>query len=363
MVVSHVQNIGTDEFYLNLCLQSAWQNQLITLPNPAVSALILDQYGTILSLESHQECGKPHAEVLALQKAYAKLSGDCEILRLSDSAQIHQYLLKCSQNLFNKTTIYVSLEPCGSHKCGRTPSCTSLLKALKPKRIIIATQDRSQNAKGGAEELEQCGILVTKAWETKNLTSIHQCANSLLYPFNALQTKGRFLLYKYACRLDGSINGGQISSKAAQSKMHDYRAKADFLLLSGKTIREDKPTLDARFASLESKRPPNILILTRDNNFSTDAPLFDIPNREVKILNQINPTLQNINGFIMCEGGAELLSALQPHIDMLLVILQPSFNADFTLTMHLRLSFHLVHSMQIGEDLFLWLLPKNQPML
>lgn len=135
------------------------------------------------------------------------------------------------------------------------------------------------------------------------------------------------------------------------------------LLLSGKTIREDKPTLDARFASLESKRPPNILILTRDNNFSTDAPLFDIPNREVKILNQINPTLQNINGFIMCEGGAELLSALQPHIDMLLVILQPSFNADFTLTMHLRLSFHLVHSMQIGEDLFLWLLPKNQPML
>ncbi len=61
-----------------------------------------------------------------------------------------------------------------------------------------------------------------------------------------------------------------------------------------------------------------------------------------------------------CKGRS---SALQPHIDMLLVILQPSFNADFTLTMHLRLSFHLVHSMQIGEDLFLWLLPKNHPML
>lgn len=63
---------NADEFYLNLCLQNAWQNQLLTLKNPAVGALVLDKYGAILSIESHQECGKPHAEVLAASKSLCK---------------------------------------------------------------------------------------------------------------------------------------------------------------------------------------------------------------------------------------------------------------------------------------------------
>lgn len=319
---------------------------------------MLDQYGAILSIESHQECGKPHAEVLALQRAYAKLSGDNAILSLSDSAQIHHYLLNSAKNLFCDSTLYVSLEPCGSAKNGKTPSCAELLKFLKPKRIVIGSKDRNPNAKGGAKELEQCGISLTKAWETENLYSIHRRANALLSPFESLQTKGRFLLYKYACRLDGSISSGQISSKAAQAQMHNYRSKADFLLISGKTIREDTPTLDSRFATLESKRAPNVLILTRDRNFSTNAPLMNVPNREVRTIHTLDSALQDISGFILCEGGARLFETLQPHIDMLLVILNPSFYADSTLTMRLTRSFCLIHSMQVGKDLFLWLLPK-----
>lgn len=354
-----MHHTNADEFYLNLCLQSAWQNQLITLPNPSVGALVLDRYGAILSIESHQERGKPHAEVLALQKAYAALSGDNAILSLSDSAQIHHYLLNSAKNLFCDSTLYVSLEPCSSAKNGKTPSCAELLKCLKPKRIVIASKDRNPNAKGGAKELEQCGISLTKAWETENLHSIHQRANALLLPFESLQTKEQFLLYKYACRLDGSISGGQISSKAAQAQMHNYRSKADFLLISGKTIREDMPMLDSRFATLESKRAPNVLILTRDRNFPTNAPLFNVPNREVRIIHTIDSALQGASGFILCEGGAGLFETLQPHIDMLLVILNPSFCADSTLTMRLNQSFRLVHSGQIGDDLFLWLLPKE----
>lgn len=353
----HQTNI--DEFYLNLCLQSAWKNQLITLPNPAVGALVLDKYGAILSIESHQECGKPHAEVLALQKAYAKLSGDETILSLSDSTQIHNYLFKFAKNLFCGSTLYVSLEPCSSTKRGKTPSCVEILKFLQPKRIVIGAQDINPNAKNGAKELEQCGISITKAWETKSLQSISQYANALLIPFESLQKKGRFLLYKYACRLDGSIDGGQISSKAAQAQIHNYRSKADFLLISGKTIREDKPILDSRFATLESKHSPDVLILTRDKNFSVNAPLFNVPNREVKILHTMDSILQDRSGFFICEGGAQLLKTLQPHIDMLLVILHPSLSVDSSLTMHLNQSFHLVYNMQIGEDLLLWLVPKS----
>ncbi len=354
-----LQSIEKDEFYLNLCLQNAWQNQILTLPNPSVSALVLDKYGAIISLESHQECGKPHAEVLALQKAYVNLSGDDAILLLKDSAQIHNYLIQHSKNLFRDSTIYVSLEPCSSLKCGETPSCATLLKTIKIKRVVIAAQDIHKQAKGGAEELEQCGISVTKAWKSKNLTSINHKANHLLLPFKSLQTKERFILYKYACRLDGSINGGQISSKAAQEQIHNYRTRANSLLISGKTIRIDKPILDTRFATLNSKDTPNVTILTNDKNFPRVAPLFNVSNREVKIVHNVDSLLHDAKGFIICEGGAGLFETLQPHIDMLLIILNPSINTKFSLSMRLNQSFHFAHSMQVGEDLFLWLLPKQ----
>ena len=81
-------------FYLEICLKEAWKHQLETLPNPSVSALILDKFGAIIALESHKESGTPHAEVKALQSAYAKLSGDLSILKLQDSSLIHNFLLQ-----------------------------------------------------------------------------------------------------------------------------------------------------------------------------------------------------------------------------------------------------------------------------
>ena len=53
----------SNEFYLNLAINQAWFFQGLTFPNPAVGALILNKYGKILSIASHKEAGKPHAEV------------------------------------------------------------------------------------------------------------------------------------------------------------------------------------------------------------------------------------------------------------------------------------------------------------
>lgn len=340
-------------FYLEICLQCAWKEQLKTLPNPAVAALVLDKNGAILSLESHKEYGKPHAEVLALQKAYAILSGDNAILSLEDSCAIHTYLVENAILYFKETSIYVTLEPCGSGKKGSTPSCAALLKALKPKCVIIGTQDCNQSAKGGAEELENAGIAVIKAWEEEFLKEIHAQAKMLLIPFNALQTKGKFILFKYASRLDGSIDGGQISTASAQSLMHDYRTKADVLLISGESVRVDNPRLDTRFATLEP-RNPNVAILTRQKDFPKTAPLFAIPNRKVEIFHHLND-VECLKGFIFCEGGAALLKTMRNSIDMLLIFLNPSFDLDATLRMQLTSKFKLLHSFQSGDDLLLWL--------
>ncbi|TLD83557.1 riboflavin biosynthesis protein RibD [Helicobacter sp. MIT 11-5569] len=344
-------------FYLDLCLQCAWKEQLKTLPNPAVASLVLDKNGAILSLEAHKECGKPHAEVLALQKAYAILSGDNAILSLEDSCAIHTYLLENAIPYFKEITLYVTLEPCGSRKNGKTLSCAALLRELKPKCIVIAAQDSSKNAKGGAQELENAGIAVIKAWEVESLKEIYTKAKALLIPFNVLQMKGRFMLFKYASRLDGSINGGQISEKTAQSLMHDYRTKADFLLISGESVRVDNPRLDTRFATLAHKNP-NVAILTRQKDFPKTAQLFKVPNRNVKILHHLKE-MESLQGFIFCEGGAGLFCALQDSIDVLLVILNPSFKKDSKLTMQLNANFSVLHSTQVQNDVFLWLVPKT----
>ncbi|WP_232086748.1 bifunctional diaminohydroxyphosphoribosylaminopyrimidine deaminase/5-amino-6-(5-phosphoribosylamino)uracil reductase RibD [Helicobacter winghamensis] len=344
-------------FYLDLCLQCAWKEQLKTLPNPAVAALVLDENGAIVSLESHKECGKPHAEVLALQKAYAALSGDNAILSLKESQAIHSYLLKNAIPIFKDTMLYVTLEPCSSNKKGKTPSCATLLKTLKPKCVIIATQDCDKSAKGGAQELIEAGICVIKAWEVEALQAIHKQANALLLPFRLLQTQGKFMLFKYASRLDGSIDGGQISTHQAQSLMHDYRTKADVLLISGESVRVDNPRLDTRFATLE-QRNPNVAILTRQKDFPKSAPLFEIPNRKVEILHSLEQ-VKALRGFIFCEGGSGLFKALQNSMDLTLVILSPNFKRDSNLTMSLNANFNLLHSEQIADDIFLWLIPKD----
>lgn len=348
----------THAFYLDLCLKYAWKEQLKTLPNPSVAALVLDKNGAIVSLESHKECGKPHAEVLVLQRAYASLSGDNAILSLQDSQAIHDYLLKNAIPYFKDTTFYVTLEPCSSRKKGRTPSCATLLKALKPKYVVIGTQDCDKSAKGGAEELLDSGIAVIKAWQEESLYACHKMANALLLPFQTLQTRARFMLFKYASRLDGSIDGGQISGKEAQSLMHDYRTKADVLLISGKSVRVDSPYLDTRFATLE-RRNPNVAILTHQKDFPKTAPLFAIPNRSVEILYTLEQ-VKSLCGFVFCEGGVGLFNTLRDSIDLVLVILNSSFKKDSTLTMSLNMDFNLLHSMQIANDIFLWLAPKSK---
>ena len=73
----------------------------------------------------------------------------------------------------------------------------------------------------------------------------------------------------------------------------------------------------------------------------------------------IMDTLPSLQGFIFCEGGAGLLASLQEEIDILLVMLNASFNSNAKLTMRLQREFQFLHSMQSDNDILLWLAPKR----
>ena len=116
-----------DDFFMQLALDIAWKYQLLTYPNPAVGAVVV-QDGRILSIEAHQKAGTSHAEVLALLSAYETLSQKKIDFDRFDAQKAHTFLRTVPKDFFSACSIYVTLEPC-AHE-GRTPSCASLLELL-----------------------------------------------------------------------------------------------------------------------------------------------------------------------------------------------------------------------------------------
>ena len=337
----------------DLAILEAWKTQCQTFPNPSVGAVILDEFGAILSLAAHKEAGKPHAEVLALQEAYAKLSGSDEILELANSYEIHDYLLKNAKNIFESCSIFTTLEPC-AHE-GKTPSCAKLLCALRLKCVIVGARDSNKIASGGIELLKKAKIEVKECEKIESYRAIHQKCLDLLLPFLLLQ-KGSFVLFKYASRLNGGINGGQITQKVAQSFMHNLRSKTDFLLISGKTLREDNPRLDVRFCTLDSKKVPNILVLSKKmQSIPKNLNVLNIKNRTIKITQELP---QN-KGFILCEGGKEMLEVMLDKADMFLVFLNASLSAKAAYSMDLDANFKILNATQMENDILLWLIKKD----
>ncbi len=400
----------TQDLFLSLCVKKAWDFQGLTLPNPAVGALVLDENYNILALQAHQKAGFPHAEVLALLEAFNNLTG--KNIALQDSASIHQFLLANHNGLFYDKTMFITLEPCSHY--GKTPPCAKLLSELKPKEIFIGTRDTWGESANGAQILIENGIKVhfmesklpqlqnnlqtkkPKILESGNLDSnfnlgfresqaldyglVESSAfRDLLLPFLCLKNKGRFNLFKLAIRLNGDYKSGQISCKQAQIFTHNQRTIADSIIISGKTLLNDKPTLDSRFADemFATSKMPDIQILTRSKNSinkALDAPLFNVPNRQIHIASAPQELWLD-SGYNIIEGGLGLFNTLQNHIDMLLFHISPTFANNLTqdsmqdlikphtnainaiATLKSLIDFKVLHIAQCGKDVLLWLKP------
>lgn len=345
------------ELAFSLALDCAWKYQLCTLPNPAVGAALLGKHGEIIALGAHQYAGAPHAEVLALQQGYAILSGDDTILALQESQAIHDYLRKNHHGIFHDCTLLVTLEPC-NHE-GKTPACAALLIELGLQNVLFALPDPTPKASGGGAALNAAGIRCGALSDERLIMQ----AKRLLYPFITLQQKGQFVCFKIAQRLDGSLEGGLISSLESRTLTHTWRGVFELLVISGRTIRNDRPTLDTRLA--QTGNPPDVLILTRDaHSIDRSIPLFHIE-RNVHFTNSpdIFQSLHTLGNYknIMIEGGAELFASMEAHIDMIALFLAPNMAEKGHVQIQSSLPWKLWQSQQIpctasmSSDILLWL--------
>ncbi|NPA59755.1 MAG: bifunctional diaminohydroxyphosphoribosylaminopyrimidine deaminase/5-amino-6-(5-phosphoribosylamino)uracil reductase RibD [Epsilonproteobacteria bacterium] len=286
-------------FYMKLALCEAWKYQGLTYPNPAVGCCVVSKSGKLLSVEAHHKAGTPHAEVNALKSAYYKLTNNKEILSLTLSQDIHNFLLKNHEGIFKDSYIYTTLEPC-SH-IGKTPSCASLISKLSIKKLFVGSQDFNEIASNGNEIVKNSGVEIINGVLKK------EC-DELLEPFKKWQNS-RFVFFKMAQRLDGSTDG-VVSSEESRKNVHAMRDVCDLLVIGGNTVRNDRPTLDAR---LVDGKAPDILIISRQKEFDKTIPLFNVEDREVFIEDNFKK-LDNYKN-IMIEGTKNMFELSKPYID------------------------------------------------
>jgi len=320
-----------NDFFMTLALREAWKYQGQTYPNPAVGCCVVGEHGEILAVEAHHRAGEPHAEVNALKAAYFKLTNDSYILALKVSADIHTHLLSNHNGIFENAKLYTTLEPC-SHQ-GKTPSCANLIAQLNIKEVYIGSTDSNKKAANGAMRLSMNNCTVYSE-------ILKEECDALLLPFNKTLQE-RFVFFKWAQRLEGTTDGGIISSKKSRTQVHAMRDVCDLLVIGGATVREDRPTLDAR---LVNGKAPNILIFSRSKDFDRTIPLFNVQGREVYIEDNLERIKQYKN--IMIEGGPQMYALTREVVDYYLCYIAPSQQGD---------NFEFLNVDKESEDIIVWM--------
>jgi len=327
------------DFFMNLALKEAWKYQGLTYPNPAVGCCVIGVNNELLAINAHRKAGAPHAEVMALQDAYFKLTNDSTILDLTASCDIHRFLLKKHNNCFEKTLLYTTLEPC-SH-IGKTPSCASLISALGIKKVFVGFDDINDEASGGNEILKKNGVDVQTSVLKKE-------SEDLITPFNRFNQE-KFVFFKWAQRLNGSTDAGIISSKKSRISVHAMRDVCDLLVIGGNTVRVDRPTLDAR---LVNGKAPDILIISREKEFDKSIPLFDVNGRKVFIEDNFS-LLDNYKN-IMIEGSSKMFELTKEIVDYYLLYLASKMggNSGFE---KVEEKFEILNILQEEQDIIMWM--------
>lgn len=235
-----------DTLHIATALRLATSALLLTDPNPRVGCVLCDADGRVIGQGHTQKAGGPHAEVMALRDA---------------AAQGHSVA---------GATAYVTLEPCSHH--GRTGPCCDALIAAGVRRVVASLADPNPLVAGqGFERLRAAGVAVEVgpcAAESRELN---------IGFFSRMVRKRPWVRLKAAASLDGKTgldNGVSqwITSEAARTDGHAWRARASAVLTGVGTVLEDNPRLDVRL--VDTPRQPHLVVVDSRLQTPVDAHIF-----------------------------------------------------------------------------------------
>lgn len=203
-----------DERFMKLALKLARRGVGQTSPNPAVGAVLV-RADKIIGQGWHQYAGGPHAEIIALDGHSAR-----------------------------GATLYVTLEPCCTH--GRTPPCTDQIIAAGIRRVVVAARDPNPMHNGrGLRILRRAGIRCETGLLSDEATLLNSAFNKWIATGHPL------IIAKSALSLDGKLatssgDSRWITSDGARRTAHQFRSRADAVMVGAGTVIADNPSLTLR---------------------------------------------------------------------------------------------------------------------
>ncbi|MFD1166001.1 bifunctional diaminohydroxyphosphoribosylaminopyrimidine deaminase/5-amino-6-(5-phosphoribosylamino)uracil reductase RibD [Sphingobacterium daejeonense] len=224
------------EGYMKRCLELAVLGAGKTSPNPMVGAVIVRD-DEIIGEGYTSPYGGPHAEVNAVRSVIDKYGEDR------------------ARELFEQSTIYVSLEPCAHF--GKTPPCADLIVDMGFKKAVIACLDPFAKVNGmGLQKLQDAGIET----EVGVLEEEAKWLNRRF--FTKLKEFRPYVILKWAETSDGyfaPLDGQRwISNNASKQLVHKWRSEEDAILVGKRTAQLDNPSLTVR--EWIGRNPKRILI-------------------------------------------------------------------------------------------------------
>lgn len=242
------------EKYIQRCIELAINGLGTTYPNPMVGSVIVYN-NKIIGEGWHRKAGEPHAEVNAINSVKDK-------------------------SLLQKSTIYVSLEPC-SH-FGKTPPCCDLIIKNKIPNVVIATVDPNEKVSGnGIKKLIAAGANVTVGILEKECNEL----NKRFFTFH--QKKRPYIILKWAESLDGfiapdptfrkTLNDNEkkpvwITNRYSRQLVHKWRSEEQAILAGTQTVIDDNPKLDVRDWTGDN---PIRVVLDQNNRIPYNSHVFD----------------------------------------------------------------------------------------
>lgn len=262
------EGMNVHEKYIQRCLEIAQKGLGNVSPNPMVGSVIVYN-DKIIGEGYHQKYGGPHAEVNAINSVSDK-------------------------SLLNKSTIYVSLEPCNHF--GKTPPCSHLIVKHKIPRVVVANIDPFAAVNGtGIKYLEENGIEVIAGILEQEAAFI----NRRFFTFH--NKKRPYIILKWAQTQDGFMDIDRtdnpktsywITTPASKRLSHQWRSEEDGILVGFNTVKNDNPSLTTR--EVTGKNPTRIVI-DRKLDLQKDCVIFDESSKTIVINEQIEKVEKNIH--------------------------------------------------------------------
>lgn len=297
---------------MSRCIQLAKPGAGNVAPNPMVGAVLLFE-GKIIGEGYHQKYGEPHAEVNCINSVKEE-----------------------NKSLIEKSTLYVSLEPCSHY--GKTPPCADLIIKNNIKKVVIGCIDVYKDVAGrGIQKLQDAGIeVITGVLE-------RECADLNKRFFTFHQKFRPYIILKWAQSANGKVAGNSselsstdkdpgkrifISNNYSNRLVHKWRSEEAAILAGTSTVMYDNPLLTTRL--WPGKNPVRIvidkkLLVPRESNvfndeaqtiiynslkYSTLQNLVYIKLDSENFMEQLLDSLFEMNiQSVLVEGGAKTLQS------------------------------------------------------